>query len=185
MAVLDVELSKLREVLAANGIAEISRETLRKILKAEGVTWQAVKTWKAGTDPEFTANMNRILDLFDHPPADGRVICVDEFGPLNLQPRAGRGWFRQRRPKRLRATYHHTRGVRHLLGALDLATGKIHCRIRDRKRWTEFLAFLKSLRARWPGLIEPLKNQYVQARASALEPKESLALIKQVEGELG
>ncbi|MFI2279615.1 IS630 family transposase [Nocardia beijingensis] len=144
-------LSKLREVLISNGIAEISRETLRKILRAEGVSWQAVKTWKAGTDPEFTAKMNRVLDLYDHPPTDGRVVCVDEFGPLNLQPRAGRGWFPRRTPKRLPATYRRTQGVRHLLGALDLATGKIHYRIRDRKRWQEFLSLLKSLRARWRG----------------------------------
>lgn len=98
-------LSKLREVLLSNRIADISRETLRKILKDEGVSWQSTKTWKAGTDPEFTAKMNRVLDLYDHPPADGRVICVDQFGPLNLQPRAGRGWVPQRNPKRLRATY--------------------------------------------------------------------------------
>ncbi|MEU4412684.1 helix-turn-helix domain-containing protein [Nocardia salmonicida] len=76
-------LSKLRRVLATNKIAEISRETLRTILKAEGVSWQAVKTWKADTDPEFATKMHRILDLYDHRPADGRVVCVDEFGPLN------------------------------------------------------------------------------------------------------
>ncbi|MEU4417584.1 hypothetical protein AB0F74_30680, partial [Nocardia salmonicida] len=58
----------------------------------------AVKTWKAGTDPEFATKMHRILDLYDHRPADGRVVCVDEFGPLNLQPRAGRGWFPRRKP---------------------------------------------------------------------------------------
>ncbi len=72
------------------------------------------QTWKAGTDPEFTAKMNRFLDLYDHPPTDGRVVCVDEFGPLNLQPRAGRSWFGRRTPKRLRATYRRTQGVRHL-----------------------------------------------------------------------
>ncbi|MGW4094058.1 IS630 family transposase [Nocardia sp. NPDC004750] len=168
-------LSKLREVLIGNGIAEISRETLRKILKAEGVSWQAVKTWKAGTDPEFTAKMSRVLDLYDHPPTDGRVICVDEFGPLNLQPRAGRGWFPRRTPKRLRATYRRTQGVRHLLGALDLATGKLHYRIRDRKRWQAFLSLLKSLRARWPGErlyvildnFSPHKRAEVRAWAAA------------------
>jgi hypothetical protein len=69
----------------------------------------------------------------------------------NLQPRAGRGWHPKRKPKRLRATYHRTQGVRHLLGALDLATGQIYYRIRDRNRWREFRAFLQSLRARWPG----------------------------------
>jgi len=31
--------------------------------------------------------MTRILALYDNPPVDGRVLCVDEFGPLNLQPR--------------------------------------------------------------------------------------------------
>ncbi|MEV6432437.1 hypothetical protein [Nocardia sp. NPDC051463] len=98
-------LSKLREVLRSNEIADISRETLRKILKAEAVSWQATKTWKASADPEFAAKLNRILDLYDHPPADGRVVCVDEFGPLNMQPCPSRGWFPRRNPKRLRATY--------------------------------------------------------------------------------
>jgi hypothetical protein len=42
-------------------------------------------------------------------------------------------------------------GVRHMIAALDLATGQMTYRIRARKRWREFLAFLKLLRARWPG----------------------------------
>ncbi|WP_390829689.1 transposase [Lentzea alba] len=56
--------------------------------------------------------MQRILDLYDHPPADGRVICVDEFGPLNLLPRKGKAWRPQAKPKRLRATYHRNADVR-------------------------------------------------------------------------
>lgn len=143
-------LSKLADVLRINAIADISRETLRKILKDQGVSWQATKTWKASNDRDFAAKMARVLDLYDHPPSDGRVICVDEFGPLNLQPRAGRGWFGRGEPKRLRATYNRLLGVRHMFGALDLATGQLYYRIRDRKRWTEFLAFVKSLRTRWP-----------------------------------
>ncbi|MGW4742858.1 IS630 family transposase, partial [Nocardia xishanensis] len=141
-------LSKLCEVLRLNRIADISRETLRRILTEQGISWQATKTWKGGTDPEFTAKMHRILDLYDDPPTDGRVVCVDEFGPLNLVPRAGRGWRPQREPKRLRATYNRLHGVRHLFGALDLATGQLYYRIRDRKHWNEFRAFLQSLRRR-------------------------------------
>ena len=89
-------------------------------------------------------------DLYDRSPADGRVICVDEFGPLNLQPRPGRGWFPRGRPARLRATYTRTGGVRHMFAALDLATGQMFYRFRDRKRWQEFLGFLRQLRARFP-----------------------------------
>jgi hypothetical protein len=41
-------LSKLAEHLVATGvIASISRESIRGILRAGGITWQATKTWKA------------------------------------------------------------------------------------------------------------------------------------------
>jgi hypothetical protein len=144
-------LTKLADYLAAARIAVISRESIRQILHDAGVRWLATKTWKASTDPNFIEKMHRVLDLYDHPPADGRVICVDEFGPLNLQPRPGRAWRPAAHPARLRATYRRTGGVRHMLAALDLATGQMTYRIRDRKRWREFLALLKLLRARWPG----------------------------------
>ena len=66
--------------------------------------------------------MRRVLDLYDHPPGDGRVICVDEFGPLNLLPRKGKAWRPCRTPRRLRTTYTRTDGVMHMLAALDLAS---------------------------------------------------------------
>jgi len=59
------------------GIARISRESIRQILHAGGINWLATKTWKASTDPHFLEKMHRVLDLYGHPPADGRVICTD------------------------------------------------------------------------------------------------------------
>jgi transposase len=132
-------------------VASISREHLRRILRKAGVSWQTTTTWKSSNDPDFIAKMQRVLDLYDHPPSDGRVVCVDEFGPLNLMPRKGKCWRPAGRPARLRATYNRHNGVMHMLAALDLATGRMFYRIRTRKRWREFLSFLKSLRARWPG----------------------------------
>ena len=128
-------LSKLRDYLIETGqVTTISIETVRRILHERGVTWQTSKTWKASNDPDFTTKMRRILDLYDHPPADARVICVDEFGPLNLQPRPGKAWKPHGKPVRLRATYHRDNGVRHMIASLDLSSGRIHYRIRDRKR---------------------------------------------------
>jgi len=143
-------LSKLVEYLAEHKSIRISTESVRQILHQAGIRWQATKSWKASKDPDFAAKMARVLDLYDHPPADGWVICVDEFGPLNLQPRPGRGWFPTARPARLRATFNRTGGVRHMFAALDLATGQLFYRFRDRKRCTEFLAFLKQLWDRFP-----------------------------------
>lgn len=68
--------------------------------------------------------MQRVLQLYDHPPADGRVICLDEFGPLNLMPRRGKRWRPARSPARLRATYNRYNGVMHMIAALDLASSR-------------------------------------------------------------
>ncbi|MDX2683769.1 IS630 family transposase [Streptomyces soliscabiei] len=145
-------LAKLADHLTERYVVpRISRETLRRILREGKVSWQTTTTWKASADPDFIAKMHRILALYDTPPADCRVICVDEFGPLNLQPRKGKAWRPAGRPRRLRATYNRYGGVMHMLAALDLATGKVCYRIRERKRWREFLGLLKALRERWPG----------------------------------
>src|SRR5216683_2607660 len=87
---------------------------------------------------------------------------MDEFGPLNLQPRPGRHWAsvsgkskepgRAPRP-RLRATYHRTGGVRHLLGALELGTDKMYRHIKKRKRRGEFLEFCRYLRSLHPAAV--------------------------------
>ena len=47
-------LAKLRDYLIDAGyVTTISVETLRRILHDGGVSWQATKTWKASTDPDF------------------------------------------------------------------------------------------------------------------------------------
>jgi hypothetical protein len=117
-------LAKLAEYLAATGVAVVSRETIRQILHAGGIRWLATKTWKASTDPGFLAKMRRVLDLYDHPPVGGRVICADEFGPLNLQPRPGKAWRPAAHPARLRATYRRTGGVRHMRAAWTWPPGR-------------------------------------------------------------
>ncbi|KPI03998.1 hypothetical protein OK074_4777 [Actinobacteria bacterium OK074] len=132
-------------------ISDEVREHICLIARTSPADWKTTTTWKASTDPEFIAQMHRVLALYDTPPADGRVIRVDEFGPLNLMPRKGKAWGPVRRPRRLRATYNRHGGVRQMLAALDLATAKLYCRIRPRKRWRMFLDLLKALRARRPG----------------------------------
>jgi transposase len=87
-------LAKLADFLVAEGVVEdISHEGLRALLRAEGVSFQAVKTWKASADPDYAAKKARVDHLYAI--ADGEaaagpgdpdvVVCVDEFGPLNLQ----------------------------------------------------------------------------------------------------
>ncbi len=162
-------LTKLAEFLVAEGVVDdISHEGLRVLLREEGVSFQVIKTWKQSTDPDFEAKKNRVLELYDI--ADGKakakkgdpevVICMDEFGPLNLLPRPGKQWAPMAvkggeaagtsRRRRRRATYTRTKGVRHLMAAYDLGRDKIYGHIKMNKDRSTFLEFCRYLRTLYP-----------------------------------
>lgn len=145
-------LAKLREYLVSQKIiAKISLDWLRTLLLRYGVHWRHTKTWKQSNDPEFGPKYRRIRRLYGRRPPGGRRICVDEFGPLNLQPRHGlclamKG---KKRVERLRATYHRQGGVRHFLAAYDLETGELFGLFTAQKTWKQWLGFLQWLRRRY------------------------------------
>ena len=164
-------LSKLADFLVAEGVVDdISHEGLRALLHDEDVSFQAVKTFKTSTDPDYATKTSRVLELYAI--ADGLavpgtgdpsiVFCVDEFGPLNLQPHPGRQWApkvvgkghpaRPRRRRR-RATYTRPHGVRHLLAGLDLSRDKLYGHVTRRKGRTQFLAFCRYLRSLYPAQV--------------------------------
>jgi transposase len=161
-------LSKLADFLVAEGVVDdISHEGLRTLLREEGVTFQCIKTWKASADPHYAEKKARIEHLYAI--ADGEVVpepgepevifCVDEFGPLNLQPRPGRQWAavsgkgkepgREPRP-RMRATYTRTEGVRHLFAAYELGEDRLSGHVKPRKTRGRFLEFCRYLRTLYP-----------------------------------
>jgi transposase len=145
-------LSKLREYLVSQKILPaISLEWLRQTLLRYGIRWRHTKTWKESADPEFWPKYRRIRRLYRQRPRGGRRICVDEFGPLNLQPRHGKCLAKtgRKRLDRHRATYSRKGGVRHFLAAYDLETGRLFGQFKARKTWVEFLPFLKWIRRRY------------------------------------
>lgn len=144
-------LPKLRQYLIEQGIVpSISIEHLRQLLRQRGVRWRRTKTWKESTDPDFVPKWWAIRRLYRRPPQDGRVLCVDEFGPLNVQPRHGTCLAQQGQVTRYRATYKRTLGVRHFLAYYDLKTDRLYGYISERKQTPDFLRFLKWIRRRYP-----------------------------------
>lgn len=161
-------LAKLADFLVAEGVVDdISHVGLRLLLREEGVSFQVIKTFKVSNDPDYEAKKNRVLELYDI--ADGMakpqlgdptvVFCMDEFGPLNLQPHPGKQWAPvaagrgdpgSPRRRRRRATYTRPHGVRHLLAAYDLGRDRLYGHIKPRKGRTEFLAFCRYLRSLYP-----------------------------------
>jgi transposase len=149
-------LAKLADYLVAEGVVtDISHEGLRQLLHQEGVRFQAVRTWKRSNDPDFAAKRNRIVELYALAAAgQAVVICLDEFGPLNLQPQpGGKGWAPRAKPKRIRATYKRPHGVRHLIAAYDVGADRLYGHIKTRKSRVEFLAFCRYIRSLYPAEI--------------------------------
>jgi transposase len=164
-------LAKLADFVVAEGVVDdISHEGLRVLLRQEGVTFQRIKTWKASKDPDYAAKKARVEHLYaiadrevvPEPGEPDVIFCVDEFGPLNLQPRPGRQWAavsgkgkepgRAPRP-RMRATYHRTEGVRHLFAAYELGEDKLFGHVKPRKTRARFLEFCRYLRTLYPSSV--------------------------------
>jgi transposase len=146
-------MPKLRDYLVQQGIVvSISVEWLRQLLRRYKVRLRRTKTWKESTDPNFLRKYRAIRRLYQKCPANGRRLSVDEFGPLNLQPRHGQCLARpgQRPVTRLRATYNRNGGVRHFLAFYDLETDRLYGRFTKAKTWVQFLSFLKWVRRRYP-----------------------------------
>jgi transposase len=143
---------KLRQYLIEQEIvASISIRWLGEILRRYKVRLRRTKTWKESTDPLFARKYRAIRRLYRHRPSNGRRLCIDEFGPLNLQPRHGH--CRKgpgKRVERLRATYNRHQGVRHFLAYYDLETGRLYGRFTEHKKAADFLSFLKWVRRRYP-----------------------------------
>jgi transposase len=132
-------------------VGNISIRWLGEILRRYKVRLRRTKTWKESTDPLFAQKYRAIRRLYHHRPADGRRLCIDEFGPLNLQPRHGHCYKGpDKHVARLRATYNRKQGIRHFLSYYDLETDRLYGRFTTHKTAKDMLSFLRWVRSRYP-----------------------------------
>jgi len=80
-------LAKLADFLVAGGVVDdISHEGLRVLLRAEGVSFQRVKTWKASKDPRYAQKKARVEQLYaiaGREAALGKVIRRSSFALMS------------------------------------------------------------------------------------------------------
>jgi hypothetical protein len=144
-------LAKPADFVVAEGGSAPSATRACGCCSARRASPQRIKTWKSSKDPRYAAKKLLIEHLYaiadrEVTPEAGDpevVFCVDELGPLNLQPRPGRQWAavsgkskepgRAPRP-RMRATCTRTVGVRHLIAAYELGEDKLYGHVRRQRR---------------------------------------------------
>lgn len=130
-------------------VRRIAIETLRTILLEKKITFQRTRTWKRSTDPRFEEKAARVLELYRACPADGVVVCFDEFGPISLKPYPGHCYAQRKRPWRQRATYTRKGGVGYFFGAYDVHADVLFGGYRLAKTTGEVLTFYKQIRRRY------------------------------------
>lgn len=92
----------------------------------------------------------RIKKLYKKKPKNGEVICLDEFGPIEVRPTLGSNWRPIGKPDRVPATYTRNHGVRHFLAAYNVHGDKLYGLYKRRKRSREFLQLLERVRKQYP-----------------------------------
>ena len=134
-------------------VRRIAVETLRCILREKNVSFQRTRTWKHSTDPAFEEKAARVMALYRACPADGVVVCFDEFGPISLQPYPGHCYAKRKRPWRRRATYVRRGGIGYFFGAYDVHADVLFGGYRLAKTTTEVLALYRYIRRRYPNQL--------------------------------
>ena len=129
---------------------EISRPTVQRIWSAFGLQPHRQRHFKISTDPFFVEKVRDIVGLYLNPPENAMVLCVDEKSQIQALDRTqpvlpiGLGYVEG-------VTHDYIRhGTTTLFAALDVATGKVLARCKNRHRHQEYLDFLKHIDANVP-----------------------------------
>lgn len=128
----------------------LSKSTVQRIWHTFGLQPHRQKHFKISTDPFFVEKVRDIVGLYLNPPENALVLCVDEKSQIQALERTqrvlpmGLGYVEG-------VTHDYRRhGTTTLFAALDVATGEVFSRCKQRHRHQEFLDFLRQLDANTP-----------------------------------
>lgn len=138
-----------RELVRSGVVAQISHDTVRRILMSHRLKPWRKHMWLSPDVPRdrgFVARVREVVDLYTRPIAPNEaVLCVDE--KTSLQPRTRKSPTKPARPgKPVRVEHNYERkGALHLHAAFDTRTGKVYGQCHARKRQVEFIQLLEQL----------------------------------------
>ena len=132
----------------------LSATTVRRIWGAFGLQPHRQETGKLSRDPQFIDTVRDVVGLYLDPPERALVLCVNEKSRIQARDRSA--------PvlpllpgTPARAGHDYTRhGTTRLFAALDVASGRVHGRLRRRHRAAEFGKFLRHLDAQVPAGLD-------------------------------
>ncbi len=124
----------------------VSHQTISRIWHAFGLQPHRQEAFTLSADPLFVEKVRDVVGLYQSPPQNAVVFCVDEKSQIQALERS-----QPILPMDLGRAERHTHdGTVSLFAALDVATGEVLGRCRARHTHKEFLGFLKQIEDRIP-----------------------------------
>lgn len=138
----------LADALRARTGFALSRSSVQRILCTRGLRPHRVRQWLHSPDPDFAKKARRVCRLYKRPPRDGVVVSIDEK-PLQVLARrhgdhVGPDGF-------VRREFEYVRhGVRCLLAAFDIRTGRVIGEVVTRRTGDALVSFLERVALAFP-----------------------------------
>jgi len=123
----------------------VSKMTIQRIWKANGLQPHRVKTFKLSRDPHFVEKLRDVVGLYLNPPEHAVVLCVDEKSQIQALDRTQPGLpLKQGRCGTMTHDYKR-HGTTTLFAALNVLDGTVIGSCSSRHRHQEYLHFLRRL----------------------------------------
>jgi transposase len=138
--------------LLAKALGDVDVQYVWRFLREHKIDLAARKSWCESNDPAFAAKAADVVGLYVAPPEKAIVLCIDEKPSIQALERA-QGYLKLPNGRALTGQSHdYTRhGTTTLFAALEVATGKVIAAHSKRRRRVEFLGFMNSVVAAFPG----------------------------------
>ncbi|QEL17580.1 hypothetical protein PX52LOC_04576 [Limnoglobus roseus] len=117
------KLIDLRRVLMDRGV-DLSRDTIRAIIKAAGYRWKTARVVLTSNDPEYRAKLQRVTATLSSLKAGERFFSIDEFGPFAVKQKGGRVLARPGEVPTV-PQFQKSKGKLIITAALELSTNQV------------------------------------------------------------
>jgi transposase len=132
----------------------VSKVTVNRLWRANGLKPHLVKTFKVSNDPHFVEKVRDVVGLYLNPPENALVLSCDEKSQIQALDRTQKSL--PMNPGRLGTLTHdyQRNGTTTLFAAIDLAQGKIIGQCQPKHRHQEWIRFLKQIDAETPSHLD-------------------------------
>lgn len=129
----------------------LSQSAISRIWRAFGLQPHRSEVFQLSADPQLVEKVRDIVGLYLSPPKNAAVFCVDEKTAVQALERSQPLLPLQPRQPERRSHDYFRHGSLDLFAALNVATGEIIGKTRERHRSVEFVQFLDTIDERVPG----------------------------------